>query len=62
LRCDSARAAQNPARPIGVLQYSAPPATITSASPCWIILAASPMLWVPVVQAVTIAKFAPRGR
>ena len=33
LRVDSARAAQNPPSPSGVVAYSAPPANMTSASP-----------------------------
>jgi hypothetical protein len=37
------------------MQDSAPPATITSASPNMIIRAASPIAWTPVVQAVVAA-------
>ena len=42
-----------PATPIGVILASVPPATITSASPCWMERNASPMEWVPVAHAVT---------
>ena len=59
LRVDIARAEQKP--PIGTpdVVYSAPPATITSASPYAIMRAARPMLCVPVVHAVTQAMFGP---
>ncbi len=40
---------------------SAPPATMTSASPHWMMRAASPMAWAPVEQAVTTALFGPRS-
>ena len=56
---DSARQAAKPAsasRPIG---DSAPPATITSASPSMISRAASPIACAPVEQAVTTAWFGP---
>src|SRR5690242_18635459 len=56
---DSARAEQNPPIATPVVEYSAPPATITSASPYWIMRIARPMLWVAVVQAVTQAMFGP---
>ena len=59
LRVESARAAAKPPMPSGVEPFSAPPATITSAVPSWICWAAKPMLWVPVVQAVTVAKLGP---
>src|SRR5690606_29440631 len=59
LRCESARAAQNPPSPRGVIACSAPPAYITSASPYWMSLAARPMQCVDVVQAVTTARFGP---
>ena len=52
-------AAPNPAIAVGVVPYSEPPATITSASPYWIMRAARPMLWVEVVQAVTTAMLGP---
>ena len=38
---------------------SAPPAIITSASPRWMILMASPIAWLPVAQAVTTEEFGP---
>ena len=56
---ESARAAANPPSPQLVVDISVPPAIITSASPYSIILEASPILCVPVVHAVTIAKFGP---
>ena len=45
--------------PIGTMELSAPPATITSASPRAISRAASPMAWAPVAQAVTTEWFGP---
>jgi hypothetical protein len=48
-----------PAMPTGTMELSAPPATITSASPYLIIRAASPMAWAPVAQAVTTRGSAP---
>ena len=45
--------------PIGTIELSAPPATITSASSSAIIRAASPMAWAPVAQAVTTEWFGP---
>ena len=39
--------------PMGTMELSAPPATMTSASSSMIIRAASPMAWAPVAQAVT---------
>jgi hypothetical protein len=42
-----------------VVAYSAPPATITSASPYWIMRMARPRLCVAVVHAVTQAMFGP---
>jgi hypothetical protein len=48
-----------PAMPIRQIAASAPPATITSASPYLISRAASPMAWAPVAQAVTTAWFGP---
>ena len=50
---DSAREAQKPAMPSGLTAASAPPATITSASPSTISRAASPIACTPVAQAVT---------
>ena len=49
-----------PATVTGEVACSAPPTTITSASPCWIMRMPKPMLCVPVVQAVTTAMFGPR--
>ena len=43
---------ENPATPNGVMQLSVPPATMTSASPCWIARIASPMEFVPDAHAV----------
>ena len=48
-----------PATASSVIAASEPPATITSASPYSIILAASPIECVPVVHAVTMATFGP---
>ena len=45
--------ALKPAIPISQIGLSAPPATITSASPKIINLAASPIAWAPVEHAVT---------
>lgn len=53
---------QNPAMDKPSILDSVPPATITSASPNWIILVASPMEWAPVAQAVTAAWFGPCKR
>ena len=50
---DSAREAQKPPMPSGHTAASAPPATITSASPHMMSRAASPMACTPVAQAVT---------
>ncbi len=54
-----ARQAMKPAIPIGHTDASAPPATITSASPAWIRRLASPMAWAPVAQAVTTEWLGP---
>ena len=59
LRVDNARAAAKPPIASGVTHDSAPPATITSASPYSIMRAESPMQWVAVVHAVTMARFGP---
>ena len=56
---DSAREAQNPAMPSSHTAASAPPATITSASPHMISRAASPIACTPVAQAVTTEWFGP---
>ena len=59
LRVDSARAAQKPPMPSGETVDSAPPATITSASPYSMMRTASPIECVPVVHAVTMEMFGP---
>ena len=56
---DSAREAQKPAMPSSQTAASAPPATITSASPHMISRAASPIACTPVAQAVTTEWFGP---
>ena len=56
----NAFAAVNPAIEVGVMAASVPPAIMTSASSSAIIRAASPIEWVPVVHAVTTARFGPR--
>src|SRR5215471_4829306 len=56
---DSAREAQKPAIPSGLQAASAPPATITSASPSMIRRDASPMACTPVAQAVTALWLGP---
>ena len=48
-----------PASAHGVTAASAPPASITSASPYSIRRAASPIPWVAVAQALTMARFGP---
>jgi hypothetical protein len=60
LRIESARAWPKLPRPSGVNAISEPPATMTSASPYWIVRAAMPIECVDVVQAVTSAMFGPR--
>ena len=59
LAVDKARAAAKPPKPLGEVAISAPPATITSASPYIMMRAASPMLCAPVAQADTSAIFGP---
>ncbi|MNC84743.1 hypothetical protein D3C83_03090 [compost metagenome] len=59
MRVERARAAQNPPTPSGETVDSAPPAIITSASPYSMIRPDSPIQWVAVVQAVTIARLGP---
>ncbi len=49
----------NPATPVGRMVASAPPQTITSASPNFMMRQASPMLWLEVAQAVTMDMFGP---
>ena len=56
---ESARAAQNPPMPSALTVASAPPAIMTSASPYSISRPASPMLWLAVEHADTIARFGP---
>jgi hypothetical protein len=58
---ESALQAANPASEIRLIGASAPPATITSASPSAINRLASPMACAPVEQAVTTAWFGPRS-
>jgi hypothetical protein len=49
----SARAAAKPANEMGVITASAPPASITSASPRWMAWNASPMAWLLLAHADT---------
>ncbi len=49
----------NPQRPIGRMVASAPPQMKPSASPNLMMRQASPMLWLEVAQAVTMAMFGP---
>jgi hypothetical protein len=58
-RRQGARGAQKPPRPRFETQPSAPPAIMTSASPYSIRRPASPMLCVPVEQALTSDMFGP---
>ena len=51
--------AVKPATPRGVMGYSAPPAIMMSASPRWMMRVESPMAWVPVAQAVQLARLGP---
>ena len=59
LRVESARMAAKPPTPIGVMQASAPPQIMTSASPRWMMRKESPMQCALVVQAVAVAEFGP---
>ena len=59
LRSDSARAAQKPPMPSGVMVASVPPANITSACRARWYIIASPMEWLPVAQAETGEKLGP---
>src|SRR6266850_3987305 len=59
LRVDMAFIEQKPAMVMGTMMASAPPAIITSASPRSMILAASPMAWLPVAHAVTTEELGP---
>ena len=52
LRVESARMAQKPPTPSGVMAASLPPAIMTSASPRWMKRKESPTAWALVVQAV----------
>mmetsp|Transcript_23715 Transcript_23715/g.51129 ORF Transcript_23715/g.51129 Transcript_23715/m.51129 type:complete len:215 (-) Transcript_23715:280-924(-) len=54
-----ARILLKPAKPSGVIVASLPPASITSASPYWMYLSASPSAWVPVAHALTMPKLGP---
>ena len=60
MRVLKARMAQNPAMPTGTMQASLPPVSMTSASPNLMMRQASPMQWLAVAQAVTMAMFGPR--
>ena len=60
LRVESARMALNDAMPTSHSDASVPPASMTSASPCWIILDASPSVMVEAAQAVVTVVFGPR--
>jgi hypothetical protein len=51
--------AQNPATAVGVQPCSAPPATMMSASPYWIMRMAMPMEWLEEAQAETAEKLGP---
>jgi hypothetical protein len=62
LRVDKAFAEAKAADGEGETVDSAPPQTITSASPYSIMRADMPMACKPVVQAVTTASWAPSGR
>ena len=59
LRVDIAFIEQKPPIEVGVEPRSAPPATITSASPYWIMRMAMPIEWFDVAQAETAEKFGP---
>src|SRR4029078_2444785 len=59
LRVDSAFIELKPATEVGVQPCSAPPATMMSASPYWIIRIAVPIEWLDEAQAETAVKFGP---
>ena len=59
MRCDRARQAMKPPRPMGVMLPSAPPVTMTSAMSHLMAWNASPMAWAEVEQAVETAVFGP---
>src|SRR5579875_251864 len=61
LRVLSAFMEQNPARLSGVIAASEPPQIMASASPCWMMRAASPTAWPPVAHADTTEKLGPRA-
>ena len=61
LRVESARMAANPPTDMAVTAASAPPAIITSASPCRIMRTESPMALALVAQAVAVAEMGPRA-
>ena len=59
LRVESARIAQKPPTPSGVIAASEPPAIMTSASPRWMRRKESPTAWAPLAHAVAVAEFGP---
>src|SRR3990167_2024854 len=59
LRVDRAFIEQKPATEVGVQPCSAPPATMMSASPYWIMRIAMPTEWLDDAQADTAEKFGP---
>jgi len=59
LRVDIAFIEQKPPTEVGDEPRSAPPATITSASPYWIMRIAMPIEWLDVAQAETAEKLGP---
>ena len=59
MRVDIAFIEQHPPPAVGTVAYSAPPATMMSASPYSMIRAASPMLWLAVEHALTVARLGP---
>ena len=61
LRLESAFIAAKPPIPMGVMEASAPPQIITSASQRWIILNESPTAWAEAEHAVAVAEFGPRA-
>src|SRR6059036_2929248 len=56
LRVDIAFIAQNPAIVSGMIIASEPPAIMTSASPRWMSLRASPIAWLPVGDALRLIQ------
>src|ERR1044071_8891710 len=61
LRVLSAFMAEKPARPMGMIEASEPPARKISASPNLIVRQDSPMALFDVAQAVTMQRFGPRN-